>query len=181
MEVVNKYSYLGFVFTTALVVKQGTYYLVAKGKKAVFNLCTSFEICKEMTKETFFKMFDLKIQSVLLCSSEIWGLHRLDSSETAHLMACKRYLGVPICTPNKMVNGESGRFPLFVALHVRRVKYWFRHFEWNRPFYLIRITECLLVLMKMGKLIGNGERCVNECPQHHSVFQVHRIIYDTWQ
>ena len=33
MEVVNKYSYLGFVFTTTLSVKQGTDHLVAKGKK----------------------------------------------------------------------------------------------------------------------------------------------------
>ena len=42
MEVVNKYSYLGFVFTTTLSGKQGTDHLVAKGKKAVFNLCTFF-------------------------------------------------------------------------------------------------------------------------------------------
>ena len=87
MEVVNKYSYLGFAFTTTLSVKQGTDHLVAKGKKVVFNLCTSFQKCKEMTKETFFKMFDSKIQSVLLYSSEIWGLHRLDSTERVHLMA----------------------------------------------------------------------------------------------
>ena len=56
MGVVNKYSYLGFVFTTTLRVKQGTDHLVAKGKKAVLNLCTSFQKCKEMTKETFFKV-----------------------------------------------------------------------------------------------------------------------------
>ena len=71
MEVVNKYHYLGFAFTTILSVKQGTDHLVAKGKKAVFNLCTSFQKCREMTKETFFKIFDSKIQSVLLYSSEI--------------------------------------------------------------------------------------------------------------
>ncbi|WP_419593838.1 reverse transcriptase domain-containing protein, partial [Thiolapillus sp.] len=34
MEVVNKYSYLGFVFTTTLSVKQGTDHLVAKSKKS---------------------------------------------------------------------------------------------------------------------------------------------------
>ena len=77
MEVVNKYSYLGFAFTTTLSEKQGTDHLGAKGKKAVFNLCTSFQTCKEMTKETFFKVFDSKIQSVLLYSLEILGLHRL--------------------------------------------------------------------------------------------------------
>ena len=66
MEVVNKYSYLGFVFTTTLSVKQGTDHLAAKGKKAVFNLCTSFQKCKEMTREIFFKVFDSNVQSVLL-------------------------------------------------------------------------------------------------------------------
>ena len=101
MEVVNKYSYLGFVFTTTLNVKWGTDHLVAKGKKAVFILRTSFQKCKEMTKETFFKVFDSKIQSILLYSSEIWGMHRLDSIERVHLMACKRYLGVPIRTQTK--------------------------------------------------------------------------------
>ena len=58
MEVVNKYSYLGFVFTTTLSVKQGTDHLVAKGKKAVSNLCTSFQKCKEMRIKTFFIVFD---------------------------------------------------------------------------------------------------------------------------
>ena len=77
-----------------------------------------------MTKETFFRVFDSKIQSVLLYSSEIWGLHRLDSIKRVNLMAWERYLGVPIRTPNKMVYGELGRFPLFVASYVRCVKYW---------------------------------------------------------
>ena len=66
MEVVNKYHYLGFAFTTTLSVKQDTDQLVAKCKKAVFNLCASFQKCRGMAKETFLKIFDSKIQSVLL-------------------------------------------------------------------------------------------------------------------
>ena len=62
MEGVNKYHYLGFAFMTTLSVKQGADHLVSKGKKAVFTLCTPFETCREMTKETFFKIFDSKIQ-----------------------------------------------------------------------------------------------------------------------
>ena len=110
MEVVNKYHYLGFAFMTTLSVKKrGADHLVSKGKKAVFTLCTSFQTCREMTKETFLKIFDSKIQLVLLYSSKIWGLHILDSIERVHLMVCKRYLGVPSRTPNKMVYGELGR------------------------------------------------------------------------
>ena len=47
MEVVNKYHYIGFAFTT-LSVKQGTGHLVSKGKNAVFSLSKK---CREMTKE----------------------------------------------------------------------------------------------------------------------------------
>ena len=125
MEVVNKYHYLGFVFTTTLSVKQGTDNLVAKCKKAVFNLYTSFQKRREITKETFFKIFDSKIQSLFLYSSEIWGIHILDSIERVHLISCKRYLGVPIRTPNKMVYGELGTYPLFIASYVRCIKYCF--------------------------------------------------------
>ena len=131
MEVVNKYHYLGFAFTTNLSVKQGTDHLVAKGKKAVFNLCRLqsmyvFPNMQRNDKMIFFKIFDSKIQSVLLYSSEIWGLHILDSIERVHLMACKKYLGVPSRTPNKMEHGELGRYPLFIASYVRCIKYWFR-------------------------------------------------------
>ena len=79
-----------------------------------------------MTKEIFFNIFDSMIQSVLLYSSEIWRLHILDSIERVHLMACKRYLGVPSRTPNKMIYRELGRYPLFIASYVRCMKYWFR-------------------------------------------------------
>ena len=59
------------------------------------------DIMTKKKKNNLFKVFDSKTQSVLLYSSEIWGLHRLDSIERVHLMACKRYLGVPIRTQTK--------------------------------------------------------------------------------
>jgi hypothetical protein len=73
LEVVNKYCYLGFFFTTMLSVKLGTENLALKGKKAVFYLNSLFGKCKDMGKEAFFKIFDAKVQSILLYSSEIWG------------------------------------------------------------------------------------------------------------
>ena len=48
-------------------------------------------------------------------ASEILGTVRQDGIEKVHMMACKRFfLGVPLRTPNKMVYGELGRYPLFV-------------------------------------------------------------------
>ena len=53
MEVINKYHYLGFAFTTNLSVKQGTDHLIAKGKKAVFSICTSFKKMQRNDKRDF--------------------------------------------------------------------------------------------------------------------------------
>ena len=59
-------------------------------------------------------------------ASEIWGTVRLDGIEKVHMMACKCFLGVPLRTPNKMVYGELGRYPLFVNSTLRCLKYWLR-------------------------------------------------------
>ena len=47
-------------------------------------------------------------------ASEIWRTVRLDVIEKVHMMACKRFC---LRTPNKMVYGELGRYPLFVIVH----------------------------------------------------------------
>jgi hypothetical protein len=54
------------------------------------------------------------------------GLSRLDTIEKVHLAACKRFLGVSLCTPNKMIYSELGRFPLFINPTLRSLRYWFR-------------------------------------------------------
>ena len=59
-------------------------------------------------------------------ASEIWGTVRLDGIKKVHMMACQHFLGVPLRTPNKMVYGELGRYPLFVNSTLRCLKYWLR-------------------------------------------------------
>ena len=117
---------LDFIFTTKLSYREGTSAFVAKGKKAVFQLCKALTRLKDMTRQTFFKIFDIKIQPILMYASEIWGTVRLDGIEKVHMMACKRFLGVTLRTPNKIVYGELGRYPLFVNSTLRCLKYWLR-------------------------------------------------------
>ena len=71
-------------------------------------------------------MFDVQIQPIVLYGSEVWGLQRIDVIEKVHTFACKRFLNVPLKTPNKMVYGDLGRYPLFVNSCIRAVKYWFK-------------------------------------------------------
>ena len=151
LEVVQNYCYLGFNFTTKVSVKKGTMHLAAKGKKATVQLCRVFQKYKEMSPNTFFKIFDVKIQPVLLYSSEVWGLHRLDSVEKVHLMACKRFLGVPIKSPNKMVYGDLGRYPLYINAYVSCLRYWFRILQMEKERLPYKAYLMLLNLDNNGK------------------------------
>lgn len=63
---------------------------------------------------------------MLLYSSEMWGLHRLDNIEKVHTLACKRFLSVPLKVSNKLVYGEVGRYPLYINSAVRCIKYWLK-------------------------------------------------------
>ena len=63
---------------------------------------------------------------MLLYASEVWGTSRLANIETAHLFACERLLSVSDETPNHMVYGETGRYPLYIDSTISSLRYWFK-------------------------------------------------------
>ena len=151
LEVVNKFCYLGYTFTSKISPKQGIDHLVQKGKRALLLLNKAFQKYKEMTFETYFKIFDAKVQPILLYSSEVWGLRRLENIEKVHLGACKRFLGVPIRTPNKMIYSELCRFPLYVNSYTNCLRYWFKLLEMEINRLPKKAYQMLLNLDRDGK------------------------------
>ena len=125
---VNKYVYLGFTFTTSMSLQESAKQLALKGKRALFDVLRLHSRLEQMTRNTFFKIFDSKIQPILLYSSEVWGVLVKDNNpiESVHLFACKIFLNVAARTPNKMAYGELGRHPLQIICYIRAIQYWFR-------------------------------------------------------
>ena len=74
----------------------------------------------------FFRLFDSQVQAALCYSSEIWGLNRRDQIEKTHLFACKKFLGLDTRTPNHLVYGDLGRYPLQINTAIRAIKYWLK-------------------------------------------------------
>ena len=126
IEVVNRYKYLGFPFTTKLSVSSALFDQSVKAKQKIVQLLKTMWNLHTMSPKIFFKMFDAQVQPVLLYGSELWGVTRRPNVEAVHLFACKRFLGVDTRSPNSMCYGELGRYPLFVNSTVRAVKYWLR-------------------------------------------------------
>ena len=72
------------------------------------------------------KIMDCQILPCVLYGSEIWGLKEVPEIVRVHVFALKGYLNVRSQTPNTMVYGETGRYPLFVATAIKAVEYWLR-------------------------------------------------------
>ena len=63
---------------------------------------------------------------MLLYASEIWGTARVSVIESAHLFANRRLLCVSNKTPNHMVYGDTGRYPLYIESMISSLRYWLK-------------------------------------------------------
>lgn len=66
-------------------------------------------------------LFDKIVLPVLLYSCEIWGQENIDVIERVDLRFLKHILNLKSSTPNVMVYGETGRFPLYITIYTRMV------------------------------------------------------------
>ena len=120
------YKYLGLNFSTRLSLNVSVKDIVIKAKKCVVDIFKTLWKINCTSPRIFFKLFDAQIVPILLYASEIWGTNEIDIIEKVHLFACKRLLHVGPRTPNQMVYGELGRFPLFVLASTRCISFWLR-------------------------------------------------------
>ena len=64
-------------------------------------------------------LFDKIIIPMLTYGSEIWGYENIDILEKVHVKFCKLLLNLKTSTPNFMLYGELGRYPLNITVLIR--------------------------------------------------------------
>ena len=74
--------------------------------------------------ETQLDLFDKIVVPILLYGCEIWGTGDNSVIERVHLKFCKLLLNVKKSTPDFMIYGELGRYPLEISIKLRIIKYW---------------------------------------------------------
>ena len=116
--------------------------LQSRAKKALINVMSVSQSIGTFTPSIFFKLFDSQIQSIMLYGSEIWGFQRYECLEKLHLLACKRFLNVGQATPNCMVYGECGRYPVFKKSQSRCLKYWLKITNTHEQRIPKKLTTC---------------------------------------
>ena len=146
------YKYLGILFTRTLSWSQHVQNACAQANKILVAVLKSLYRFKPIPYNLFFKIFDTKISPILLYGCEIWGVDVVNSIESVHMRACKRFLCVKTCTPNHVVRGECARYPLYITTLVHVVKYWCRIIKMPNSKNVRKCYNMLLQQSENGKL-----------------------------
>lgn len=94
IEIVNKFVYLGIVFTTggSFIGTQKT--LAGQALKAIFRLNKYLYKFTNITVKHKLDLFDKLVVPILNYSCEVWGFHNGSAVESVHTQFCKTLLGV---------------------------------------------------------------------------------------
>jgi hypothetical protein len=64
------------------------------------------------------------VKPIFLNECEIWGFGNNDVLEKVHLKFCKMILNLKASTPNYMMYGELGRYPVEIDIKIRIISFW---------------------------------------------------------
>ena len=126
IEIVNKFCYLGIVFTSGGSCFEAQKTLAGQAQKAVFTLNKYLFNFTSLTPSHVLELFDKLVSPILNFGSEVWGFSKASSVETVHLQFCKKLLGVKQSTQNNFIYGELGRIDYQSRRYLAIIKYWFK-------------------------------------------------------
>ena len=122
---VDSCSYLGKMLNYNCNFSLAQKHLVEQARKAMYALIYKTKgLCLPIDIQL--KLFDTLVVPILLYSSEIWSFDFVKEIEKLHLYYLKLIIGVRSTTPNYMVYGETGRFPLNILIKQRMLWFWSR-------------------------------------------------------
>ena len=156
MEIVNMYKYLRIYFSTRFSFSHALNDMSQRATKGVICIFKLLWLLGERSPSIYFKLFNTQIQSMLNYGSEVWGLDADHTPiERVHLFALKRFLNTSLRTPNLMVYRETGRYPLFVNIYIKCIKFWLHILKMPPCRLPFKAYKCCCIYMNKIRELGH--------------------------
>ena len=164
VKVTNAYKYLGMTFTTKLCIDFVLSDVCKKGNKGVMEIQKAMRRLSSSDAMIFWKLFDSQIEPMLTYAAEVSGLRNVDQIEKVQTFAMKRFLSVPLHASNKLLYGETGRYPLFIRTTVKCIKYWIRLIRLPLSRLCRKTYDMLLIQHNQGRInwVSKVQQILNE-------------------
>lgn len=143
IEIVDKYKYLGVLFSQSGSFLNARKLIVQQAKKAMVLLFTRINNL-ELPLDLQIKLFDNTVIPILTYASEIWGYENLDIIEKVHNDFLRKITHARKSTPLYMLHGELGRFPLEIIVKTRMIGFWNRLMHGKETKLSFLLYQCLL-------------------------------------
>ena len=121
----DTFIYLGVNLSSNASFYKAQKHLSGQASKTLYSLNSIFDSTCLCIQDKL-KLFDALVLPIMNYGSEVWGFHKSQDIERAHLRFLKQILGVRLQTCSMIVYGELSRVPLYVLRNVRFVKYWYK-------------------------------------------------------
>lgn len=106
LEIVNKFKYLGLIFSSSGLFLQAAEDAVRKGMLAINRIKQIILNSKVFNLATWEKLFESVVSATTLYGSEVWGFRYLDQLEKVQVRFYKTMLFLASNTPNHLIKKE---------------------------------------------------------------------------
>ena len=119
----NEYCYLGIVFNFNGRFSKAIQERITPARKAMFGLNEN-AVNLLLPPDIHIDLFEKMISPIFLYGCEVWGYGNSEPMEIFYRKFIKRVLGVNRSTPNCMVYGEVGKYPIIHSVNKRMISFW---------------------------------------------------------
>ena len=145
LEVTFDFSYLGVCFNYKNTFQKAITKQVQHSSKALYSLlakCSALNLPFDIQ----WHLFDHVIVPVLTYGSEVWGVENIKMIDVFHRKFLKQQMHLRKSTPNCMIYGETGQFPLQCKTDARLLYFWVKlHMSED---YRHKLSDTLYHLMR---------------------------------